>query len=233
MAYKVASEAEDGPDEDEETPHHLALQMMYGFASEIHSDIMFPLLMKYFQIYISSKSPLERKAAIKMLGFISESEACLNKIKENVDELTDVIVNKMKDESFLVREATAEVVGRFSENVVPDFLDRHEKVLPVLMEVIKELESSSDQTLQKALYALNEFCENLNDEVTPYVDQLVPILLTYIGSNASRDVKHSALSALGAVTSSAEEAIVPYYEQMMTTLKTIVDNVQDLKGQAL
>jgi hypothetical protein len=38
-----------------------------------------------------------------------------------------------------VREATAETVGKFSEFVVPDFLDKHAIILPCLLIVLKEL----------------------------------------------------------------------------------------------
>jgi hypothetical protein len=39
----------------------------------------------------------------------------------------------------LVREAAAETVGKFSEYVVPDFLDLHQQIMPCLLSVLKEL----------------------------------------------------------------------------------------------
>jgi hypothetical protein len=36
----------------------------------------------------------------------------------------------------MVREATAETVGKFSEYVVPDFLDMHQEVVPSLLKVL-------------------------------------------------------------------------------------------------
>jgi len=47
----------------------------------------------------------------------------------------------------LVREATAESVGKFSEFVVPDFLDMHAKVVPSLLKVLKEITAKNDLTL--------------------------------------------------------------------------------------
>jgi hypothetical protein len=42
---------------------------------------------------------LERKAAIKVLGFISDPDSCLEMIKENIDDVTVFIVERLKDSS--------------------------------------------------------------------------------------------------------------------------------------
>lgn len=74
----------------------------------------------------TSDNELQRKAAVKVLGYICDSDSCLDLIKENIDDITNFIVAKLKDQSFIVREACAETVGKFSEYVVPEFLDMHE-----------------------------------------------------------------------------------------------------------
>ena len=51
--------------------------------------------MKYIEKYGSSQKELERKAAIKVLGFISDSDSCLDSIKENIDAITLYIVTKL------------------------------------------------------------------------------------------------------------------------------------------
>ena len=64
----------------------------------------------------------------------------------------------------MVREAAGETVGRFSEHVMGDFLDKHKKVVPCLLKVIKDLfVSKHDMTIQKSLFALNEFVQNLEN----------------------------------------------------------------------
>jgi len=42
----------------------------------------------------------------------------------------------MQDESYVVREAAGETVGRFAEHVCADFLDNHKKVMPCLIKVV-------------------------------------------------------------------------------------------------
>jgi len=55
--------------------------------------------MKYVQKFGSSTNPLERKAAVKVLGFISDPDSCLDMIKENIDDATSFIVQKLQDQS--------------------------------------------------------------------------------------------------------------------------------------
>ena len=43
----------------------------------------------------------------------------------------------MADPDGKVREAACQVVGDFSESVVPDFLEAHEKVMPVLLQLLE------------------------------------------------------------------------------------------------
>lgn len=47
----------------------------------------------------------------------------------------------------MVREACAETVGKFSEYVVPDFLDMHQQVMPCLLSVLREMSHSNDLTI--------------------------------------------------------------------------------------
>lgn len=53
--------------------------------------------MQHVQKFGLSSKPLERKAAIKVLGFISDPDSCLEMIKENIDDVTKFIVDRLKD----------------------------------------------------------------------------------------------------------------------------------------
>ena len=74
--------------------------------------------------------------------------------------MTNFLIDKMNDSSFAVREAAGETVGRFSEHILSDFLDQHKKVMPCLIKVVQDLYTSPkkhEMTIQKTLFALNEF----------------------------------------------------------------------------
>jgi hypothetical protein len=58
--------------------------------------------MKYVEKFGSSPKELERKAAIKVLGFVSDSDSCLDMIKENIELITKYIVSKLQDPSVIL-----------------------------------------------------------------------------------------------------------------------------------
>jgi len=51
--------------------------------------------------YGSSNQELERKAAIKIIGNICDSDCCLDPIKEEIFEWTEFIVKGLKDSSVI------------------------------------------------------------------------------------------------------------------------------------
>lgn len=231
--FVIASESEADYEGEQETPHSLALYMIYNFASEVPNQIVYPIVMKYVDRFGTSAKDLERKAAIKILGYISDS-TCLDMIKEDIDKITVFIVGKLQDASFVVREATAETVGKFSEHVVPDFLDMHQEVMPSLLKVLQELTIQNDLTIQKSLFALHEFTNNLQDDVKQYLPVVVPLLLSYIQNmQYSRDVRYWALTAMGSVVSSAQKRIVPYLEQVLKALYDTIINEQSGSSEQL
>ena len=90
---------------------------------------------------------------------------------------------------------------------------------------MKELTIQNDLTIQKALFALHEFANNLHEDIKPYLSEVVPVLLGYIGNHSfSRDVRYWALSALGSVESSAGSKILPYQELILKSLYDTVVN---------
>jgi hypothetical protein len=52
--------------------------------------------MKYVEKFGTSAKELERKAAIKVLGYICDS-TCLDMIKEDIEKITAFIVSKLQD----------------------------------------------------------------------------------------------------------------------------------------
>ena len=95
----IASESEEDFEEGQETPHQLALYLVFSYSSAISYQIMYPIIMQHVQKFGLSSKPLERKAAIKVLGFISDPDSCLEMIKENIDDVTKFIVDRLKDSS--------------------------------------------------------------------------------------------------------------------------------------
>jgi hypothetical protein len=51
--------------------------MLYNYAAECSSSRIFPVVMKYIHSCGVSNNPLERKAAIRVLGHISDTDTCM------------------------------------------------------------------------------------------------------------------------------------------------------------
>lgn len=69
--------------------------MMYNYACEIPNNVIYPIIMKNVEKFGTSNNELERKAAIKVLGFIADSDSCLDRIKEDIESITKFIVAKL------------------------------------------------------------------------------------------------------------------------------------------
>ena len=124
--------------------------MLYNYAQEVPNEVAYPIFKERILIFCGKTEPLIRKAGIKILGHVCDSDALLDCIKDDIDTWTDVIVKGLVDPEPVVREAACVVVGEFSESVVPDFLDKHEKVMPVLIQVLEGLYETSTQSDDKA-----------------------------------------------------------------------------------
>ena len=60
---------------------------------------MYPIIMKFVQRFGLSTVALERKAAVKVLGYLSDPDSCLEMIKENIEDVTKFIVQRLQDPS--------------------------------------------------------------------------------------------------------------------------------------
>ena len=69
--------------------------MILSFATELPNSVVYPIIMKYVEQFGKSANELERKAAIKVLGYICDSDSCLDMIKEDIDDITKFIVARL------------------------------------------------------------------------------------------------------------------------------------------
>ena len=109
-----------------------------------------------------------------------------------------------------------------------------------MLSVLKELTPQNDLTIQKGLFALHEFTNNLDDDVKLYLNDSIHLLLGFLTNpQFSRDVRYWALMALGSVESSASKRITPYQEPILQALNDIITNPNHgpseltVRGQAL
>lgn len=97
--FQIASESEEDFEEGQETPHQFALYLIFSYSTAISYQIMYPIIMKLVQQFGLSPKELERKAAVKVLGYICDPDSCLEMIKENIEDVTKFIVQRLQDQS--------------------------------------------------------------------------------------------------------------------------------------
>jgi hypothetical protein len=97
--------------------------------------------------------------------------------------------------------------------------------MPCLLKVLKEMTPANDLTLQKGLFALHEFTNNLNEDIKLYLHDSITLLIGFLTNPSfSRDIRYWALMALGSVESSAEKKILPYQEGILKVLYDTITN---------
>ena len=136
-------------------------------------------------------------------------------------------------------EAAAIVVGQFSENVVPEFLELSNKVIPCIFTmlqsyIVKATESQDHAlTAEKALFAMAEFASQMEDsEIKPYLHTGLEIIKAYLnGPGQKRSVRFQSLNCLSAYILASQHLIIPYMKDLLDNLYQIITTATDKDSQ--
>nr|TKR97801.1 importin beta-2 subunit family protein [Populus alba] len=129
------------------------------------------------------------------------------------------------------REASVTALGVVSEeHLQPEIMSHYESVLPCILNAI---EDASDEVKEKSYYALAAFCEDMGEEILPFLDPLMQKLLAAL-QNSPRNLQETCMSAIGSVASAAEQAFIPYSERVLELMKSfmVLTNDEDLRSRA-
>ena len=74
--------------------------MLYSFAAALPNEFAYSLFKPAIvNLCQSQDEPLKRKAGLKILGQICDSDALLDPIKDEIDLYTDLLVSSLRDPS--------------------------------------------------------------------------------------------------------------------------------------
>ncbi|KAF9594483.1 hypothetical protein IFM89_031601 [Coptis chinensis] len=106
-----------------------------------------------------------------------------------------------------------------------------EKMEPILHIILGTLRYQ--EQMEKSYYALAAFCDNMGEEILPFLDPLMGRLLTAL-QNSSRNLQETCMSTIGSVATAAEQAFVPYAERVLELMKNfmVLTNDEDLCSRA-
>ena len=122
----------------------------------------------------------------------------------------------IRDPAPMVRNAALYMLGQFSEFIQPEVSNHAPEILPVLLDHLDhsfqqlkpgEKESS---TLSRIFYALETFCENLEEKLVPHLELIMTKAVRGLQEDFSVRVQELSVSLIGAAASATRGAIVPY-----------------------
>ncbi|XP_065362442.1 importin-4 [Calliphora vicina] len=229
--------------EDSSNPMTTATQTMDLLALNVPPEKLIPPLLQLLEPALQGQDPLPRRAAYLSMAVIAEgcSEAICNKYLETMLNIVKVGIT---DPVPLVRNAAFFALGQFSEHLQPDITKFAPQILPILFEFLQQLcnelrsGGAEPKHIDRMFYALETFCENLEDALVPHLPLLMERLFEAMNPNNSIRVRELSLSAISAAANAAKENMMPYFQQLIAMLQTYLvktenEDILSLRSQAI
>uniref|UniRef100_T2M8R0 Importin-4 n=1 Tax=Hydra vulgaris TaxID=6087 RepID=T2M8R0_HYDVU len=197
---------------------------------------LIPILMESLSSLFISANHFERKAAYIALGELAEG--CADFIRtRHLKNAVETAMKGLSDQSVIVRNAALFALGQYAEHVQPDVSKLHENVIPMLLIFLQTLVNDPQPnvnhkgTITKLFYALEKFTEGLEKEVVfIYTDKLMESFLYLLKNSKDAHTSELAISAIGALATSAGEHLSNYFSVIMEHLKVYLQQPLTLEN---
>lgn len=233
--------SDDSGDETEEyfgsneltTPMNCATQTLDVLALNIPPKNLIPPLLALLEPALqTSNDPLQKKAAYLSIAVIAEG--CSSAIcKKYLRPLLDCIKTGITDPNPVIRNSALFALGQFSEHLQPEISQYSEEVLPILFDYLLLLSNQirsgqkEPQHIDRVFYAVETFCENLEDSLVPHLPILMERLFDCVQPTNSVHLRELALSAISATANAAKANLLPYFQQLIEGLKMYLVKTED------
>lgn len=158
--------------------------------------------------------------------------------------MLNIVKVGITDPNPIVRNAAFFALGQFSEHLQPEVTKFAPQILPILFQFLQqlcvELKSGSTEPkhIDRMFYALETFCENLEEALVPHLPLLMERLFQALDPSSSVRLRELTLSAISAACSAAKEHMLPYFPQLIRMLqsflaKTDNEDILALRPQAI
>lgn len=237
----MASPSDDSGDDTEEyfgsnevtTPMNCATQTLDVLALNIPPKNLIPPLLAILEPALqTSNDPLRKKAAYLSIAVIAEG--CSAAIcKKYLRPLLDCIKTGITDANPVIRNSALFALGQFSEHLQPEISQFSEEVLPILFDYLMLLsnqirvDGKEPQHIDRVFYAVETFCENLEDALVPHLPVLMARLFDCMAPTNSVHLRELALSAISATSNAAKSNLLPYFPQLIEGLKMYLVKTED------
>ncbi|KAG7335643.1 hypothetical protein KOW79_000336 [Hemibagrus wyckioides] len=223
-------------DTDSESPKHFAAQVIDTMALHMPPEKLFNQVMPLTQACLASENAYERKGGLMCLAVLAEG--CADHIRTKLlSSMLETVCRSLSDSNQVVRSAGLFALGQFSEYLQPEVSKYHAELMPLLLGYLSSLNEARIGHVTKAFYALENFIENLDDDIQSYLPMLMETMLSALNNTVNLKLKELAVSAIGAIANAAKEMLVPYFPPVIESLKGFLTDMQDemrsLQNQAL
>ncbi|XP_067234291.1 importin-4 isoform X2 [Chanodichthys erythropterus] len=221
---------------DSENPKHFAVQVIDTMALHMPPEKLFNQLLPFTQACLSSENPYERKGGLMCMAVLAEG--CADHIRTKMlSSMLQTVCRSLSDNNEVVRSAALFALGQFSEHLQPDVSKFHAELMPLLHGYLSAVNQTKIGHMTKAFYALENFLENLGQEIEPYLPTLMETMLSALNNAENFKLKELAVSAIGAIANAAKEMLVPYFPPIIESLKGFLTDTREemraLQTQAL
>lgn len=216
-----------GDDTDTQTPCASALQVIDELALHLPPEKIFAQLMPFIAASSSSDVISHQRGLLLTLACLSEGTSEYIKSK-HIDAFLQLACKGASHSNPLIRNAAMFAIGQFSEFLFPDMNKYAGDVMPILFSALQQASVINRSAVTKAYYALETYVENLENELTPYLNELMTYLITALKTTEEVYLKELIISALAATASAAGEKISPYLTEILDLLR---DNLKTLNNE--
>lgn len=169
-------------DNEDNTPVTCATQTLDLLALHLPPEKLIPQLLQYIEPSLQGTDVYANKASYLTMAVLAEgcSEYIRTKYLESFLRCT---CQGISDPIPVVRNAALFALGQFSEHLQPEISQYSSELLPVLFEYLGQIcahikqEKKEPPSVDRMFYALEMFCENLNESLLPYLPTLMERLL--------------------------------------------------------
>ncbi|KAG5680978.1 hypothetical protein PVAND_010452 [Polypedilum vanderplanki] len=215
------------------TPMNCATQTLDVLALNIPPKNLIPPLLQLLEPALqSSNDPLRKKAAYLSIAVIAEG--CSSAIcKKYLRPLLDCIKTGITDQNPVIRNSALFALGQFSEHLQPEISQFSEEVLPILFDYLQMLSNQirsgqkEPQHIDRVFYAVETFCENLEDALVPHLPILMERLFDCMSPTNSVHLRELALSCISATANAAKSNLLPYFPRLIEGLKMYLVKTED------
>lgn len=228
--FELMATASEEDDEEEyfgsndvSTAQTCAAQTLDVLALNVPPKQLIPSLLALLEPAFKNGDARHKKAAYLSIAVIAEgcSEAISTKY---LRPLLDCVKTGIVDEQVIVRNAAFFALGQFSEHLQPEISQYAEEILPFLFNFLRDLcnriQSGQPEPahIDRVFYALETYCENLEEALVPHVPALMEQLIPALAPSNTVHLRELALSTVTAVTNAAKMHMLPYMQQLTEIL---------------